>query len=87
MSKSRWSGTFWADLAERTISTAIYGVITLLTANAVTDLTPELGWTIVGLPTVLALLKGLAANFADAESGPSLLPAPPAPVVEDGPAD
>lgn len=87
MNKSDWSGTFWADLGERVASTAVYGAITLLTANSVTDMTPELGWTIVGLPTVLSLLKGLAANLKSSESGPSLLPSPPAPVVDDGAQD
>lgn len=78
---NKWSRTYWADLGERVASTAVYGGITLLTANAVTDLTAALAWTIVGLPTVLSLLKGLLANLKDAESGPSLLPSPPAPDV------
>lgn len=77
----KWSKSYWADLAERVASTAIYGLITLLTANAVTNLTPELGWTIVGLPTILSLLKGLLANLKDPESGASLLPSPPGPEI------
>lgn len=82
---SKWSTAYFADLGERVASTAIYGGITLLTANGVTDVTTELGWTIVGLPTVLALLKGLLANLKDSESGASLLPSPPGPEVnEDG---
>lgn len=79
---NKWSVAYFADLGERVASTAIYGVITLLTANAVTDINVELGWTIVGLPTVLSLLKGLLANLKDSESGASLLPSPPGPEID-----
>jgi len=78
----RWSGGFFADLGERTASTAGYGVITVLTSTKITEVTPELGWTIIGLPTVLCLIKGLLANLKDSESGASLLPAPPGPDVQ-----
>lgn len=80
----KWSKTYWADLAERVGTTAIYGLIALLTADASGAIPsePKTWWLVVGLPTVLALLKGLAANIANPESGPSALPAPPAPDVE-----
>jgi hypothetical protein len=86
---SKWSGKFWYDLGERVASSAIGGVLTML-GLSVTDLLHSSGkaWlAVVGIPTATSALKGLAANLKDSESGPSLLPAPPAPVVEDGPAD
>lgn len=82
---SKWSGTFWADLAERVGTTAIYGLIAVLTGDAsgAVPNEPKIWWVVFGLPTVLALLKGILANMASADSGPSLLPAPPAPDVQD----
>lgn len=77
--QSRWSRRFWADLLERVGSTAVGGVVTMLTADAsgVVSGDARQWWVIVGLPTALAALKGLGANLSDAESGASLLPAPP----------
>lgn len=82
---SKWSGTFWADLAERVGSTAIYGLIAVLTGDAsgAVPNEPKVWWVVVGLPTVLSLLKGILANLKNPESGPSLLPSPPAPDVLD----
>lgn len=79
----KWSSTFWADLAERVGTTAIYGLIAVLTGDAAGAIPndPAVWWTVVGLPTALALLKGLAANMSSPDSGPSLLPTPPAPDV------
>ena len=80
----KWSATYWADLGERVVTTAIYGVIAMLTADAsgVVSGDPRQWWVVVGLPAVLALLKGLLANMAQPEGGPSALPAPPAPGVD-----
>lgn len=81
----KWSSTFWADLAERVGSTAIYGLIAVLTGDATGAVSnePKVWWAVVGLPTVLSLFKGLLANMASPNSGPSLLPSPPAPDVND----
>jgi len=81
----KWSGPFWADLGERVGATAIGALVTMLTADSsgVVSGSPQQWWLIVGLPTALALLKGIGANMADPESGPSLLPSPPAPEVND----
>lgn len=81
----KWNRTYWADLAERVGTTAIYGLVAVLTGDAsgAVPNEPKVWWVVVGLPTALALLKGLAANMADPESGPSLLPAPPAPDIHD----
>jgi hypothetical protein len=81
---AKWSKTYWADLAERVAATFVGALIAMLTADGtgVVSGNPRQWWLIVGLPTVLSLLKGLAANLAHPDSGPSVLPAPPAPEVE-----
>lgn len=81
MSK-RWSKAYFADLAERVGSVAIYGAVTLVTTSLSTPLDVSQLWPVLGVPVVLSLLKGLAANLSDPESGASLLPAPPGPVIE-----
>lgn len=83
----KWSKTYWADLGERVASSTIGGVLTMLGLSA-SDLlhsSPSAWLTVVGIPTATSALKGVLANLKDPESGPSLLPAPPAPVVDDGP--
>lgn len=84
MSK-KWSRTFWEDLLERVGATAIGALVTALVGNwsGVIPSDPKVWWTFVGLPTLLSLLKGLGANMADPSSGPSLLPAPPAPEIPE----
>lgn len=81
--QSRWSRRFWFDLAERTASTLVASFLAALTVTGTTpvDWTDgQVVWTIVGLPTLVSLLKGLAANLGNAETGASLLPtAPPGP--------
>lgn len=79
------SNAFLRDLAERVATTAIYGVIAMLTADASGAISgdPQQWWLVVGLPTVLALLKGVLAYLKDAETGASLLSDPP-PRVERG---
>lgn len=81
---SKWSKTFWADLAERVGMTAIGALLGMLTGSASGAFPndPHVWWAVIGVPTAVSLLKGLAANMADPESGPSLLPAPPAPPVD-----
>lgn len=83
MTGNKWSGAYWGDLAERVGSTLVYALITLLPTAQLADLDAQLAWTILGVPTVLALLKGLAANMASPESGASLIKTPPGPVIED----
>lgn len=69
---SKWNKAYWVDLGERVGSTFVYALITLLTANSVTAINAELAWVIVGLPTLLSLLKGLGANLRGAEPSASL---------------
>lgn len=82
--KSKWSKKFWIDLGERVGSTLLYGLATWLTLSQTTTLDFEKLWPVVALPAVLSLIKGLAANLHDPESGASLVPAPPAAVVQPG---
>lgn len=80
---SKWTKSYAVDLAERVLSTALYGLIVMLTADAsgAVSGSAQQWWLIVGLPTVLSLVKGLLANLADADSGASAVPAPPGPDV------
>lgn len=82
---NKWSKRFWSDLAERVATTAGYGVVTMLTADATGAISgnPQQWWVVVGLPTALAGIKGLLANLGNPESGASLLPSPPGPDVVD----
>lgn len=85
---SKWSRTFWADLGERVGSTAIGALLAVVAgsqAGAIPN-DPAAWWSVIGVPVVVSLLKGLAANMANPASGPSLLPSPPAPEVAPEPA-
>lgn len=75
---TKWNRRYFQDLAERVGSTAIYGLIAVLSGNASGAIPnePVVWWTVIGLPTVLCALKGLAANMRTPETGASLLPAP-----------
>ena len=80
---SKWSRTYWSDLGERVGATF---VVTLIPAWVAAGNVAHLDWVnaleLAGSAAGLSLLKGLLANLANPESGPSLLSAPPAPVVE-----
>lgn len=81
---SKWSKKFWADLGERVASTEIGALLTtsvLMGATPVDWSNQTAVWTTLGAPPTVSLLKGLLANLKDPESGPSLLPSPPAPAV------
>jgi hypothetical protein len=81
---SKWNKSYWADLAERVGSTfiqALLGCLVLTSATPVDWSDGKAVWAVLGVPTVVALLKGLLANMANPDSGPSLLPSPPAPEV------
>jgi hypothetical protein len=83
-SGTKWSRAYFADLLERVVTTALYGVVTMLTADASGAISGSgrQWWLVVGLPTALAGIKGILANIASPDSGPSALPAPPAPEVD-----
>jgi ABC-type amino acid transport system permease subunit len=81
---NKWSKGFWVDLGERVAATfvgALIGLLTLSGTTAVEWTNPTYLWTVLGLPVAFSVLKGLAANLKDSESGASLVDAPPGPVV------
>jgi hypothetical protein len=87
---NKWSKAFWVDLAERVGSTFVGALLALVTTASSTPIewdNPAYFWPILGVPVLVSLLKGLAANFKDPESGASIVDAPPGPVLEEGATD
>jgi hypothetical protein len=81
---NKWTKKFLVDLAERVGATFVGALIAVFSADQSGTIigSPEQWWILVGLPTLLSLLKGVAANFAAPETGASLIPeAPPGPKV------
>ena len=88
MLASKWSKAFWYDLGERVGATFLGALLAYITTDNVLDAASfEQLWPILGLPVAVSLIKGLLANVADGESGASLVPAPPGPVLVDDPAE
>lgn len=84
---NKWSGEFFADLAERVVATflgALLAVVTLTSQTPIDWSDGQVVWTVLGVPTLVSLIKGLLANLANADSGASALPAPPGPEVNEG---
>lgn len=83
---NKWSSAFWVDLGERVGATFLGALLTVLTADQSGAIagSAQQWWLLLGLPTVLSLIKGLLANLKDGESGASLVNAPPGPVLEQG---
>lgn len=84
MTPTKWSRMFWNDLAERVASTEIAALLStslLMGATGIDWHNGQAVWILLGAPPAVSLLKGLAANLGSPSSGPSLLPAPPAPPV------
>lgn len=81
--QSKWSRTYFADLAERVGSTFLGALIpAAIAAGNLASLDWVNALELAGSAAGISLLKGLAANMANPESGPSLLPSPPAPEVD-----
>lgn len=62
---SKYSKAFWADLADRSISTAAQSAIGTITASAVTGLFAvnfETVGSVAALATLLSVLKAFAVN-------------------------
>lgn len=75
---NKWSKNFWIDLAERVGATLVGAFLTALTVTGATPVDWTDGkvvWAILGVPTLVALLKGLLANLGDPSTGASLVPA------------
>lgn len=72
---SKWGTKYWADLAERVGSTALYGIATVITMDNALE-GPDFDttlWPVVVLPTALSLIKGLLVNMKGPEPSPSLV--------------
>jgi hypothetical protein len=82
--RNKWSKAFFIDLAERVGATfvgALLATLTLVGATPVDWSDGQAVWAVLGVPTVVSLLKGLLANLASPESGASVVPAPEGPAV------
>lgn len=73
---SKWGKTYWIAFAENVGTVLVSALLTLLTATKITDIDPQLAWTIVGLPTILVALKALLANLQGTNPGPALVAQP-----------
>lgn len=83
---NKWSKAFFVDLGERVGATFLGALLTVFTATETTPLDWTDGqavWTLLGVPVLFALIKGLLANIKDPESGASFVNAPPGPVLVD----
>ena len=81
---NKWNKAFWIDLAERVGATfvgALLATLTLVGATPVDWTDAAAVWAVLGVPTVVSLLKGLLANLASPGSGASAVPAPEGPAV------
>lgn len=81
---NKWTKKFLVDLAERVGATFVGALIAVFSADQSGAIvgSPEQWWVLVGLPTLLSLLKGVLANLAAPETGASLvLDSPPGPKV------
>lgn len=81
---NKWTKKFLVDLAERVGATFVGALIAVFSADQSGTIvgSPEQWWVLVGLPTLLSLLKGVLANLGAPETGASLVPeSPPGPKV------
>lgn len=84
---NKWNKSFWVDLGERVGATFVGALLAALTVTGTTPVDWSDGdvvWAILGVPTLVSLLKGLLANVKDGESGASLASASVGPVVNPG---
>ncbi len=68
---SKWNKQYWFDLGERVGATFVGALITALTVAGTTPVDwtdKQVVWTILGLPTLIALLKGLAVNLGTGDT-------------------
>lgn len=63
---SIWTKAFWKDVSERAFFTAVEATIALLSVDEFTPAEFDFahGASVVGVATVLAVLKGILANRA-----------------------
>lgn len=83
---NKWSSAFWTDLGERVGATFVGALLALITTASTTPVqwdNPAYFWPILGVPTLVSLLKGLLANLSNPVSGASLVPPPEGPDIRN----
>lgn len=65
MKQNKWGKEYLRDLGERTAASAVGGALTMVTADStgVADYSARAWWVFVGIPSAVALLKGLLVNL------------------------
>lgn len=64
---NKWSGAYFQDLIERVVATGIAALLALITADStgVVVGSGEQYLTLIGIPMLVSLLKGLLVNLPD----------------------
>lgn len=63
---NKWGKSFWIDLGERALATALGGLLAVLTLTSQTPIDWGDGtvvWTVLGVPVAVSIIKGLLANL------------------------
>lgn len=64
--ESKWGKEYWTDLAERVGATLVGALIAAITVTGTTPVDwndAEVVWAVIGVPTLVSLLKGLLTNL------------------------
>lgn len=72
----KWGRKYWSDLGERVGATfvgALLGAFTLTGTTPVDWSDEKAMWAILGVPTIVALLKGLLVNLKGSEPSASIV--------------
>lgn len=86
---NKWGKLFWIDLGERVGATFLGALLAMFTLDMNTPVDwgdPKAVWIVLGVPTLVSLIKGLLGNLASPVSGASLVPANDGGPVVSGPA-
>ncbi len=67
---SKWNRRFWIDLGERVSTTFLYGVITIISGSKLHFSREEI-ISIVMIPVILSLAKGLLKNMTSTSDEPT----------------
>lgn len=73
---SKWGRAYWKDLGERVGATLVGALLAAVTLTGTTPVDWSDGqaiWAVVGVPTLVSLLKGLLVNFGGDEPTASVV--------------
>lgn len=76
MRTNKWGKEYWIDLGERVGATLTGALITALTVTGTTPVDwsdEKVVFSIIGIPTLVSLLKGLLVNFGGNDPTASLV--------------